>query len=156
MIERTPNVIPASSVNNEISGIIDMLPTVCAIAGVDVPSDRVIDGRSILPYMQNKRLPQPINDTFVVPGSTIRYKDFKLHIKDQKVGGSNKGKGRTDRAPAQGGSLFNLRKDPGETTDVSKQHPEIFSDLKRRMSAVMAELKANTRQIGKIADDDIV
>jgi arylsulfatase A-like enzyme len=48
---RWPGKIPAGSINHEITGIIDMLSTFCALAGIEVPSDRVIDGRNILPYM---------------------------------------------------------------------------------------------------------
>jgi arylsulfatase A-like enzyme len=131
-----------------------MLPTFCALSGVDVPSDRVIDGRDIFPYMQGKEVHPPIHDTFIVPGATIRYEDWKLLITDQKPGGSNNGKGKTDRVPAKAGSLFNLKDDPGETTDVSKQHPEIVSELEQKMAAAMTELKANTREIGKIAGSD--
>jgi arylsulfatase A-like enzyme len=148
---RWPGVIPAGSVNNEITGIIDMLPTFCAVAGIDVPTDRVIDGRSVLPYMRGKTVHAPIHDTFIVPGATIRFLEWKLLIKAQKPGGGRSDQiGRTDRMPAPAGALFNLKTDPGETTDVSTQHPEIVRQLKTRMEAAMAELSANTREIGKL------
>jgi arylsulfatase A-like enzyme len=150
-IMRWPDVIPAGSVNNQITGIIDMLPTFCAMAGIDVPKDRVIDGRSILPYMQGKAVPAPIHDTFIVPRATIRYLDWKLLVKGQKPGGGKSDQiGKTDRVPAPAGSLFNLKVDPGETTDVSSRHPKIVSTLKRRMEEAMAELNANTREIGRV------
>ena len=150
-IMRWLGVIPAGSINNEITGIIDMLPTFCALAGIDVPIDRIVDGRSILPYMQGKAVHQQIHDTFIVPGAAIRYKDWKLLIKAQKPGGGKFDQvGKTDRVPARAGSLFNLKVDPGETTDVSSQYPEIVSDLKRRMEVAMAELGVNTRKIGRI------
>lgn len=129
-IMRWPEVIPAGSVNNEITGIVDILPTFAALAGVEVPSDRVIDGRNILPYLQAERVYPPIHDQFIVPGATIRYKDWKLFIRE--------------------GSLFNLKDDVGETTDVSDQYPEIVKGLKIRMNAAMHELNVNTREIGKI------
>jgi len=151
-IMRWPGVIPAGSVNNQITGIIDMLPTFCALAKVDVPSDRVIDGRNILRYMQGKQGQSPIHETFIVPGATIRHKHFKLLIKAQKPGGSKSDqRGKTDRVPAPAGSLFNLAKDPGETTDVAHQHPEIIADLRHRMDAAMNELAANTRTIGRVS-----
>ena len=150
-IMRWPGVIPAGSINHEITGIIDMVPSFCALAGVDVPSDRVIDGRNILPYMQGRAVHPPIHDTFIVPGATIRHRHWKLLIKGQKPGGGKSDqKGKTDRVPAKAGSLFNLKDDPGETTDLSRQHPEIVSQLKQRMKAAMAELNANTREIGRL------
>jgi arylsulfatase A-like enzyme len=66
-IMRWPGVIPAGSVNNEITGIIDILPTFCALVGVDIPYDRVIDGRNIFPYMLGEELDSPIHQTFIVP-----------------------------------------------------------------------------------------
>lgn len=44
---RWPGKIEAGSVNSEITGIIDLLPTFCDIAGVKLPQDRVLDGKSI-------------------------------------------------------------------------------------------------------------
>lgn len=107
-------------------------------------------GDKAVPYMQGKQVHPPIRDTFIVPGATIRHQDWKLLVKDQKPGGSDKGQGRTDRVPAPAGSLFNLKDDPGETTDLSRQYPEIVSQLRQRMEAAMAELNENTREIGKI------
>ena len=148
---RWPSVVPAGSVNNEIVGIIDMLPTFCEIAGVDVPSDRIIDGRSILPYMRGESVHPPIHDTFVVPGATIRHQQWKLLVKGAKPGGSKSDRvGKTDRVPAPAGSLFNLAQDLGESTDVSKDHPEIVADLQRRMNEAMEELNANSRAPGRL------
>jgi arylsulfatase A-like enzyme len=48
-IMRWPAVISAGSTNDEITSIMDLLPTFCELAGVEPPSDRLLDGRSILP-----------------------------------------------------------------------------------------------------------
>ena len=151
-IMRWPGVIPAGSINNEIIGIIDMLPTFCALAGAKVPSDRVIDGRNILSYMQGKEVQSPIHETFIVPGNTIRYKDWKLLVTQQKPGGGGKGKkGRTDLVSAKAGSLFNLKEDLGETTDVSEQYPEKVEELTKMMKVFNAELKKSKRAIGRLS-----
>ena len=153
-VMKWPGVIPADSFNNEITGIIDMLPTFCALAGVDVPSDRVIDGRNIFPYMQGKKVDPPIHDMSIVPGATIRYKDWKLLIKEQKPGGSDKNQGRTDRIPAKAGSLFNLRDDIGETMDVSAKHPEKVQQLTKMAEAYLQEFQLNIRKPGYIKGFD--
>jgi len=146
-IMRWPGKIPASSRNNEITGIVDMLPTFCAIAGVDVPSDRVIDGRSILPYMLGQEVSAPIHDSFIVPGSTIRHNEWKLFVRAQGPGG-NGNKGDTDRTGVEAGVLFNLRNDMGETTDVSANHPEIVEALAKKMGEFMEAFDADTREAG--------
>lgn len=150
-IMRWPGGIPAGSVNNEITGIIDMLPTFCALAGVDVPSDRVIDGRNISPYMRGEELGLPIHETFFVPAATVRHGDWKLLVKGQSPGGGRSDRvGKTDRVPAAAGSLFNLKDDLGETTDLSAQHPEKVQELTEIMNVFMKELEANKRPVGKL------
>ena len=152
-IMRWPAVTPVGSVNDQIVSIMDMLPTFCEIAGVEVPQDRVLDGVSVLPYIQGKEVDQPIRDTFIVPGSTIRHGDWKLLTKDMKPGGSKADTvGKTDRVPAKAGELFNLKDDVGETTDVAAQYPEKVQQLTQMMEEFMAEYSQNHRPIGKITD----
>lgn len=152
-IMRWPDTIQPSSTNSQITGIIDLLPTFCAIAGVDMPDDRVIDGRNILPYMESEVVEKPIHESFIVPGSVIRHGQWKLLVRDLKPGGKSGREGKRPSAPA--GSLFNLAEDPGETRDVSADHPEIVADLRRRMDAAVRELKANSRPIGRLPDAQV-
>jgi arylsulfatase A-like enzyme len=79
-----PGKISAGSTNNEITGIINMLPTFCALPGATVPDDHVIDGRRILPYLLGETVDPPIHNTFVVPGSAIRQDDWKLLVEKQR------------------------------------------------------------------------
>jgi len=150
-IMRWPGVIPAGSVNEEITGIIDMLPTFCGLAGVEAPTDRVIDGRNIRPYMGAKAVESPIHETYIVPGKTVRCDEWKLFVAGQNPGGNVKeGRGKQGRLPARAGSLFNLKEDLSETTDVSASHPEKVKELTRMMEAFMKDLEANSRPIGKV------
>ena len=147
---RWPKVIKPGSKNGEITGIIDLLPTFCEIGGVDIPKDRVIDGRSILPYIKGEKLDKPIHELFVVPGSTIRYKHWKLAVVNLKAGGS----GRENIPGAKAGSLFNLKEDIAEQHDLSKQHPEIVAELMEKMKDYMAELNRNSRKIGTVPETE--
>jgi len=147
-ITRWPSTIPPGSTNRQIVGIIDLLPTFCAIAGIEPPDDRVIDGRNILPYLKGEDVETPIHDSFIVPGSVIRYGRWKLLVRDLKPGGKSGREGK--RPSAKSGSLFDLQTDPGETTDISADHPEIVADLRRRMDGAVKELEANSRPIGRL------
>lgn len=150
-IMKWPGVIPPGTSNDQITGIVDMLPTFCELAGVQAPTDRVIDGKSILPYMEGRKVTEPIHDTFIVPGATIRSGDWKLLIKSQKPGGGKSDKvGKTDRVGAAAGALFNLREDVGETRDVSASHPEKIRELTIGMRDFMNDLEKNSRPIGKV------
>ena len=147
---RWPNVIAAGSTNSQITGIIDLLPTFCELAGVAVPTDRTIDGRSLVPYLKGIELQQPIHDSFIVPGSVIRHGRWKLLTKKLKPGGRSGREGQ--RPAAAAGSLFDLQMDPGETQDVSDRHPDIVRDLRRRMQAAVTQLEATKRPIGRLPE----
>lgn len=142
-----PDRIPAGTENHQITGIIDMLPTFCTIADVDIPTDRVIDGKNILPYMENRKVVEPIHDFFVIEGVCIRYGDWKLFVKKQDPGGNKKKWG--GRTGVKAGALFNLKNDIEEQHDVSSQFPEKAQQLKQRMDAFMSKLEKNKRPIGK-------
>lgn len=151
-IMRWPNVIPAGSSNDEIIAIIDMLPTFCSMAKVDPPKDRVIDGRNILPYMRGEQVDVAIHDSFIVSDATIRHGDWKLLVKGQKPGGGKSDRlGKTDRVPAAAGSLFNLKKDVGETTNIAAKHPDKVWELTERMKTFVTELKTHSRPIGTLS-----
>ena len=48
---RWPGRIPAGTSCNELSATIDLLPTLAALIGSELPSDRVIDGHDIRPLL---------------------------------------------------------------------------------------------------------
>ncbi|MCH7727534.1 MAG: sulfatase-like hydrolase/transferase, partial [Planctomycetes bacterium] len=59
---RVPGIIrwpghtkPAQVCDEPVSGV-DLLPTLCAIAGIDVPNDRTIDGASFLPIFKQQAI----------------------------------------------------------------------------------------------------
>ncbi len=151
-IMRWPNAIPPNSTNDEITAIIDLLPTFGSIAGVAAPADRVIDGRNILPYMRGEQADTPIHDSYIVPGASIRHGDWKLLVKSQKPGGGKSDRvGKTDRVPAPAGAMFNLKIDPSESTNVAAEHPDQVAELTNRMSDFMKHLNAHSRPIGSLS-----
>ncbi len=53
-IMRFPGVIPAGSVQSAPAGLVDLLPTVCAVAGCQPPQDRIVDGVSLVRLFQQQ------------------------------------------------------------------------------------------------------
>jgi arylsulfatase A len=55
LIANWPGVIPAGVVSPDLVDFSDFLPTICECAGIQVPSNLVIDGRSFMPRLLGKR-----------------------------------------------------------------------------------------------------
>ena len=45
--------------NKEVCGIIDLVPTISNVTGANVPTDRIIDGKNILPPMRSADAKSP-------------------------------------------------------------------------------------------------
>ncbi|MBS1835951.1 MAG: sulfatase [Acidobacteria bacterium] len=88
-IARWPGKIPTGRTCGEIAGVIDVLPTICGLAGVKVPADRVIDGKDIWPLMTNTDVKSPHEALFSMNGAqlaTIRTGQWKLHVQQPVLG----------------------------------------------------------------------
>jgi uncharacterized sulfatase len=84
LIARMPGVIPPGVVNSSLAGTIDILPTVCRLAGVERPEENVIDGRDVLPLLQSAMAPSPHEAIYGMQGgslATIRSGRWKLHVR---------------------------------------------------------------------------
>jgi hypothetical protein len=101
--------------------------------------------------MLGEKVKTPIHDTYVTE-STIRYKDWKLFLKDEKIGGSGN-KGLQGRKPAAKGSLFNVKDDVGETTDLSAQYPEKVAELMKMAESYQKEFAKGLRKPATVEHD---
>lgn len=96
-IARMPGTIPPGVVNGAMTASVDVFPTVCRLAGVSVPEDRTIDGRDILPLLQDADAPSPHDAVFGMHGkhlAVVRRGRWKLHIRKPQTT-------RRDHLPAE-------------------------------------------------------
>jgi arylsulfatase A-like enzyme len=147
---RWPGRIPSGAASDAIAGIWDLLPTFCAVADVAPPTDRTLDGVSLLPVLIGKTGLVSPHENVIMAGSTIRQGDWKLFLKAEKPGG----KGNRGGKPTTAGSLYNVATDAGETTDVAAEHPEEVQHLRVAAEAFEKELAAHSRPIGRLEGDD--
>lgn len=139
-----PGRIPAGSVCSELATMMDFLPTFAAMAGVPLPTDRVIDGKDIRCLLAG------------TPGATSPYDAFIYHVRFGKRAGIRRGDwkllidvdARTWRH--RGVALYNLEHDPGETKNVADQNPRIVNRLQARLDAFEQELQAHSRPAGTV------
>ena len=146
-IARWPKQIPAGRVQREFAGTIDLLPTFAAFAGADLPRDRKIDGADIASLLRARRgATQPREAQIIHYGrhlDAVRSGEWKLHLAhDYRTIASTGNDGAMGRYGSAriGSSLFNLRTDPGETRDVSAQHPDVVERLRKIAEAARDDL----------------
>lgn len=129
MFVRWPGQVPAGgSVDAQVSHV-DLLPTLCQLAGAELPDDRAIDGKSWGQLLQQ--------------GSGDQHHRYVYHTWDRYVPNPDRRWGISDQrwkllglfgqnaAPdPQRWRLFDLENDPGETTNLAGEHPKIVERLR--------------------------
>lgn len=159
-----PGKIPAGTRCEEPAMTIDILPTVAHLIGAKLP-DHKIDGQNIWPLMSGEPdAKSPHEAYFYYWGNqlqAVRSGDWKLHFPHdyRTLDGQPGGK---DGIPANyktgkiGLSLFNLKDDVGESTNVADQHPEVVKRLTALADVMRADLGdgkqkgSGIRPVGKL------
>ena len=150
-IVRWPARVKAGTTSDQPACLTDVMATVAAITGAELPRDAAEDSFSLLPAFEGKAA-APIRSyllTQAFRGSqtlSIRRGQWKL-IAHRDSGGNRYDQGElkpyalpeTDPdAPAQ---LYDLESDPGETTNLYSKKPEIVKELQ----ALLEESKRTGR-----------
>jgi arylsulfatase A len=156
-IMRWPRRIAGNAVSSEIVSAMDLFPTIAAITGA-LPPAWPIDGRSILPILEGASgaaSPSEAEYFYFYLGvelQAVRSGRWKLHLAhsyktapEPGVDG-NRGQEVSSDVPL---SLFDLDADPGETTNLAAQHPDLVLQLTEAATAFDADIKLNQRPIGQ-------
>lgn len=105
---------------------IDMYKTFCELAGVEIPDGiQEIDGRSLLPLLENPKAEWPDRELFVHVGRWAKGADpNESKFKNCAV--------RTQRwRLVNNRELYDISADPYETTNVIADHPDVVADLRK-------------------------
>ena len=144
---RWPGHIPAGRRTDAVAGNLDFLPTFAQLAGVPVPTDRVIDGRSLWPLLAGETDRSPHDYFHFMGGSApgavnyrgIRDARWKLVVEVSKEG------------RIAGKELYDLGEDVSEKFDRIKNFPEIAERLQIAAQQFYDELSTHIRPAGKRA-----
>lgn len=170
-IMRWPGRIPAGSTCAELASTIDILPTVAALIGADLPAHK-IDGKDIRPLMfaqAGARSPHVYFVQYYGGGQlqSVRDRRWKLHFPHSyrtlngRPGGTNGMPTNYEQATI-GRALYDLKSDVGESRDVSATHPEIVARLEAAAAAARVDLGdkltestgTGVRKIGRLIPTD--
>lgn len=151
-IMRWPGVIPQGEVCNQLASSIDILPTLAAITGADLPKNK-IDGVNILLLMVGDKSASPRHDFYyyyeqnsleavqrdfwklVLPHISRTYRNVKP--------GSDGWPGPTGTETIKEPELYDLRRDPGEWYNVAAFYPEKVKELEALADEARKDLGDN-------------
>lgn len=141
--------VKAGSASNALMSNIDILPTIADIASVQLPK-RKIDGVNMVEVIKGERTDSPRkslclyfhhNSLEAVTDGTYKLVFPHKYVSYYTCLPGNDGKpGDIGEAELTKCELYDLRRDPGERTDVSAQHPDIVSRLKQMADKCRVEL----------------
>jgi arylsulfatase len=120
-----------------IAAHIDVLPTLAQICDVELPKERIIDGKSLLPLIMGEKVDWVDRPLFFY--WTRRYPEIYYNMALRK--GSYKLVGMTDyNATIKEFELFNLEKDPYEQNNIILENKVIADNLKDELDKIYYEL----------------
>jgi arylsulfatase len=166
-IMRWPGVIPQGEICNKLASAMDILPTLAAITGAELPKNK-IDGINILPLMIGDKNVSPRHEFYyyyqanALEAVQRDYWKLVLPHKSQSYEGLTPGKdgwpGKTRQVEIKENELYDLRRDPGERYNVAQFYPEKVKELLQLAEQARSDLGdditkspgANRRKAGSI------
>lgn len=167
-IVRWPGKVPAGRTCEELFASIDLYPTLAKLIGAELPKSR-LDGEDLRPLLLGEANAKGRESYLYYSGRelhAVREGRWKLHVAHDYLtvagppgtGGkpanfANMKPNAIEESGIRGiasrhgyavqklpQSLFDLQADPGETQDVSSQHPDIVARLLARIAAARIDL----------------
>lgn len=125
-----PGHIEGGRTADQLASSLDLYPTILDAAGIDPPANRVLDGVSLLPLLRGEETEwSPRATVWTSPDQwAIRRGDWKLV------------QGPEGFVGADSIGLFNLEKDPEETTNLAEDRPDLVDELLGRYRAWKSEM----------------
>jgi arylsulfatase A-like enzyme len=120
-----PGTIAPGATSASLATTMDLYATALAVAGAELPADRVVDGVDLTPVLTGER--DQVRDlVFYYRGTrlfAVRKGPWKLHFITQSA---YVGDQPVEHDPP---ALYNLDRDPSERFEVGADHPEVIADI---------------------------
>ncbi len=122
------NVLPAGKKVTEIAGAIDLLPTLADLAGIELQTQKPLDGISLKPLLKMHN--QEWDERFL-----FNYWGGRTSVRSQKF--------RLDHE----GQLYDMESDPGQTSPVNEKFPETVQQMTHAREAWKADVLVELPQV---------
>jgi arylsulfatase A-like enzyme len=156
-LARWKGVLPAGKVYDPPVTALDIAPTALALAGVAVTGERALDGVDILPQLVGRVSDPPhaaLYWRFSLPPRRPDEHKWAIRVGDMKLVHSPHRDPETGEPRGVGFTgLYDVVRDPGETTDLAGARPEVAKELEARWREWNAGLPPPPGQ-GAIASED--
>jgi arylsulfatase len=152
-VARFPGSIPAGQVNSTgIATALDLMPTVASLTGAALPANPM-DGVNIWPMLTGTQ-DAVARDAFLYIDTyniqAARLGPWKLHVARYntppwvplpKVGRTN--------LPLANPELYNILNDPGESSDVAQDYPQIVAEIQARINSLLPQMPSQVQSAWK-------
>lgn len=137
LLVRWPARLKAGHTSDRIAAHIDIMPTLLEACGAPVPQGVKLDGRSILPLLEGRKVDWPDRTLFIqthrgdVP---ILFHHFMARNQEWKLVNAS-GFGREEWSGPPRFELYRPMENPREEKNLADKHPEIVEQLKKQYEA---------------------
>ncbi len=150
-IVRWPEKVKAGTLSPALINGTDWFATACAAAGIDIPTDRTIDGVNALKALQGQEVERPIPACWMFP---VGYDSRMLASMAMRVGNNvlvgwfepKKGKiGHSEwvrATPLQRFELYDLNLDRSQSYELNKARPEQLQAYQKKMVELWKNIQA--------------
>ena len=126
-IIRWPGQITGGQVLTDVVTTMDMFVTLIDIAGGEVPGDRVIDGRNVLPLLK---------------GQPYESEEVFFYLRGRTLQAVRKGEWKLRDTKEDGVELYNLKVDPSEMRNMAEREKDKVEELSLMMKEFARETGA--------------
>ncbi len=141
---RLPNNIQEGVDINQLTRHVDLFPTLVEVAGAKMPDGLDLDGRSLVPLLQDSEANWGDRNTFFhkarwgqegAPGfwGTRKTRVENAKNRDFAV--------RSERWRLVGESLYDIQQDPGELHNVADEYPDVVAAMRAEYNAWWDEVR---------------
>jgi len=150
-IVRWPGKIPEGTISDKLFNATDIAPTLCQLAGVELPSDRVIDGTNAFATFLNRQAKRETSCLWLFPtheDTYFRMPHMAMRDGDYTIVGWFPEKGEDGSlvdwmksSVPETFALYNTHTDPGQKEDISEKEPDKVKELIPKMNELWVEIR---------------